>query len=130
MFSRRFQCRFENKICLFIKMERRQFLRVRKNIRIACRRFSEEEIKRTIDLTEDISPEGLLFESEIDAVEDSIVEITLFTKDKKIKALGKVLRKSKKNSYWQIAVKFIRIDQDSRNYLAELVEQGMLTREK
>ncbi len=104
--------------------DRRQYLRIKRNIRIACRRFSDQDIKRSLDFTEDISPEGILLESDLDAAVNSIVEITLFTRDQKMKALGEVVRKTRAADKWQIAVKFIRIDHESREYIKQLVSQG------
>jgi hypothetical protein len=108
--------------------ERRDFLRVDQSIPIACRRFTDESIIRTIDHSRNISPTGILFETDMETALGAMVEVTLFLAERKIKALGEVVRCEEISpGKWNIAVRFRKMDNESQDLLKQMVVDGSLT---
>lgn len=119
--------RFVMAIADFPENERREYLRVHQSIRIACRRFADESITRTIDYSRNISPTGILFETDMETSPGALVEVTLFLAERKIKALGEVVRCEQSSpAKWNIAVMFRKMDGESQDLLKQMIIDGSL----
>ncbi|MFN3551161.1 MAG: HD domain-containing phosphohydrolase [Endomicrobiia bacterium] len=101
------------------QIEKREFVRINKEISFSYRKLGPEDIKSVITKTKNISAKGLQFVSKEEITPDTFIEIELYLPNHTIKVIAKTVHCVKNNGYYEIGINFVNLPYETKIFLSQ-----------